>query len=663
MSYEVGSSSPFGVSLVGNTVVVDGRLEITFRRTIKVPDNGQTSDLPPDLGRMALTNVNAVAHRLPDAMAAKGGLLIAMHEDEAMWIKFRLQGDTGYLSDRHRNYAVKMFAGGINVVSGEPEHETTASTLRRRNLLAKGESVQDYVVVPGQQWIDGIAVSGGKVLQFVAKELGKGFTVEGQMTGEETIGGLQFEIITTKKKALTSSVPLLEGCIHVHVTGYKGRQSTIHNFNLDLDTPVLGDLIRDADHDVPEYGWAFGFKGGQTISDRRRPTLRDYGVQESDGEIHVEVYKSRDRTLSKSSGSSSHASKLIAAEYAAFQAEQRRAAQELAAMEERYRKEVEERRKALERMEQCKYKSAAEERESERRRQGHRDYARPITEERPGDIYVKLEMESDARIRDRVRERSKPEDPRRERQTEDPRREQRTEEREAQHNPELGIAAGGKIRQTIVADKLSDDDWDKENIVAFNVQILNAKDYVRITGLPAPSMPTSARSYAKSGGNFYKLEEEESSIHGDFEQVKSIAQLTGQFDEVLHINSKLIGQKSKAPSTSHGTFKPEASMMPTHAGLETTENSKYGHAENAGIAPLSVFENAEKLPVIQAEYEAFGVPAPTGTQPGLAGGYTQRGSIARNEGAIICKRTERRPFRTVRDLVSSLTRKRFTNFG
>lgn len=60
-------------------------------------------------------------------------------------------------------YAVKIYVGGINAVSGEPMVETAATILRRRQLLASGKSLQDYVVLPEQPWLEGIATEPGKV--------------------------------------------------------------------------------------------------------------------------------------------------------------------------------------------------------------------------------------------------------------------------------------------------------------------------------------------------------------------------------------------------------------------------------------------------------------------------------------------------------------------
>lgn len=72
--------------------------------------------------------------------------------------------------------------------------ENAATILRRRQWIAAGESIQDYVVLPDQPWLDGIATSPSQVRQFVAMPVGQGYTVEAQKTGAELVAGLQFEI-------------------------------------------------------------------------------------------------------------------------------------------------------------------------------------------------------------------------------------------------------------------------------------------------------------------------------------------------------------------------------------------------------------------------------------------------------------------------------------
>lgn len=101
-----------------------------------------------------------------------------------MWIEFSSK----------QSYAIKVYVGGVNAVSGEPMVETAATRLRQQNLMRQKKSVQDYIIIPEQRWLDGIATRSGQVRQFVAVPLGSHYSVEMQMTGQEVTGGLQFEI-------------------------------------------------------------------------------------------------------------------------------------------------------------------------------------------------------------------------------------------------------------------------------------------------------------------------------------------------------------------------------------------------------------------------------------------------------------------------------------
>ncbi|KAH6957232.1 hypothetical protein DER45DRAFT_631939 [Fusarium avenaceum] len=179
---------------VARTVRLDD-LTITFKRTIRVPDNDENTALPPDLGSFPLFKVDDYAENLPDKMARKGGLFLPMYQREALWINFRSK----------RRYVIKIHVGGINAVSGEPSVPNAATALRRRNLLKKGRSLQDYIVVPDQLWLDGIAIEPGNVRQFVAMPVGTGHSIESQMTGEERTAGIQFEITQLLPPALPAS--------------------------------------------------------------------------------------------------------------------------------------------------------------------------------------------------------------------------------------------------------------------------------------------------------------------------------------------------------------------------------------------------------------------------------------------------------------------------
>lgn len=110
-------------------------------------------------------------------------------------------------------YLIKIYVGSIYAISGEPAVEDCGTKLRRQAQFAKfinnsdgSDSIplQDYVIVPGQEWLDGIANSNGTIRQFVAMPFGSGYSIESQTTGKDTAGGVHFEIIPYK----TSTVHL-----------------------------------------------------------------------------------------------------------------------------------------------------------------------------------------------------------------------------------------------------------------------------------------------------------------------------------------------------------------------------------------------------------------------------------------------------------------------
>ncbi len=54
-------------------------LEISFRRTIRVPDGKDNSELPPDLGTFPLYSAADYQRTLPQVIAAKGGGFFPMY--------------------------------------------------------------------------------------------------------------------------------------------------------------------------------------------------------------------------------------------------------------------------------------------------------------------------------------------------------------------------------------------------------------------------------------------------------------------------------------------------------------------------------------------------------------------------------------------------------
>ena len=154
----------------------DAELAIEFQRTLRIPDDNREHYLPPGLGEFPLSRVDDYPDNLPDRWAEHGGVFIPMYQAEALWINFR--GDYPM--------AVKIAAGKVNAVTGEAWEEGLS------------EVPQDYLVVPGQPWLDGFCVEKGLIRQFVAMPLGEGYTVEEQLTGEAEHGGLQIAVYPMK---------------------------------------------------------------------------------------------------------------------------------------------------------------------------------------------------------------------------------------------------------------------------------------------------------------------------------------------------------------------------------------------------------------------------------------------------------------------------------
>ena len=152
----------------------DAVLRVVFERTLRIPDDGKTYFLPPGLDRFPLRHVDDHVASVSPAWIEHGGVMLPMYQSEAMWIYF----SSGHWGGGYP-FAVKIATGKINAVSGKPYREG----LNRKP--------QDYVVSPGQPWLDGYCVDKGLIRQFVAMPLGAGYTAEEQLTGKADVGGIQ----------------------------------------------------------------------------------------------------------------------------------------------------------------------------------------------------------------------------------------------------------------------------------------------------------------------------------------------------------------------------------------------------------------------------------------------------------------------------------------
>ncbi len=64
-----------------------------------------------------------------------------------MWIHFQYKSPLD-----EKKFVVRPFLGGVNGISGESSSGNMGSILRRQNAPQ-----QDYIVLPEQRWLDGIA--------------------------------------------------------------------------------------------------------------------------------------------------------------------------------------------------------------------------------------------------------------------------------------------------------------------------------------------------------------------------------------------------------------------------------------------------------------------------------------------------------------------------
>ena len=167
------------------------QFSLSFQRTLRVPDDGKDYPLPAGLGRLPVRSVRAAkSDQIPPAWRQTPTTIVPLHHAEATWLSF---------SGCHP-FAVQIAAGGICAASG------------LAHVPGLSRNPQNYLSIPTQPWLDGFRVDADTVRQFVAMPLGHGYTVEGQLTGEEKRGGVQIRVVPPTVDALWESkiLPLCE---------------------------------------------------------------------------------------------------------------------------------------------------------------------------------------------------------------------------------------------------------------------------------------------------------------------------------------------------------------------------------------------------------------------------------------------------------------------
>jgi hypothetical protein len=170
------------------------KLSAQFQRTLRIPDDDRSYPLPPGLGPFPLRHVDDFATRVPSLWVEHGGVMLPMYQSEALWLHF-MPGSFKY---QPYPFAIKVAAGKINAVTGESWED------------GMNRDPQDYMVTPGQPWLDGFCVEKGVIRQFVAMPLGTGYSAEEQITGKAEHGGLQITVYPMKREVYERRFPKRE---------------------------------------------------------------------------------------------------------------------------------------------------------------------------------------------------------------------------------------------------------------------------------------------------------------------------------------------------------------------------------------------------------------------------------------------------------------------
>ena len=172
-------------------VHAEAKFSLDFQRTLRIPDDGKNYPLPPGFGSFPLKHVEDFKDRVPAKWAQHGGVMTALYQSEALWIRFAAHHTSG--RDQSYPMAVRIATGKVSAVTGKQ--------------WTVGFNAEDYLVAPPQPWLDGYVVENGIIRQFVAAPLGWGFSAEEQITGKAEHGGVQIEIIPMRAEVYERRFP------------------------------------------------------------------------------------------------------------------------------------------------------------------------------------------------------------------------------------------------------------------------------------------------------------------------------------------------------------------------------------------------------------------------------------------------------------------------
>jgi len=129
---------------------------------------------------------------------------------------------------------------------------------------------------------------------------------------------------------------------------------------------------------------------------------------------------------------------------------------------------------------------------------------------------------------------------------------------------EMGLSAGGKMKQKIYKDKYGIDYWDQNNFGRVYVHIVNSSMYKKITGKEPPPTPVSAKTYTEYGYPWYDLydENKQGVKKSDIlSNVKSVSEIdkekyawSQQDDSTVHIKGTQVKQLNNPDEVRDGDW-------------------------------------------------------------------------------------------------------------
>src|SRR5690606_8796793 len=159
------------------------------------------------LGSFPVKQIDEIPeNNIPRVWKQHGGVMIPMYQSEALWINFYPNEP----EDRASAYpfAVRIATGKVSALTGK--------------AFTKILKPDDYLIIPDQPWLDGFVVGDDKgiVRQFVASPIGSDVSVEYQITGEDSIGGLQIEVFPMKGDIYDKKFPVIDDDSRYRVSAY-----------------------------------------------------------------------------------------------------------------------------------------------------------------------------------------------------------------------------------------------------------------------------------------------------------------------------------------------------------------------------------------------------------------------------------------------------------